>query len=336
VKVLVADDDPIMRLFLSRVLAASGYEVVTAANGLEAEKLLQSKNGPKLAIVDWVMPGMDGIELCSRVRSRRDCPYVYLLLVTSKNAQQEVLKGLEAGADDYLTKPVQVAELQARLRIGKRIIDLQQQLIEACEATQFKASHDSLTSLWNRSAILSLLENHFAKAQREDTDVTVLMIDVDHFKDVNDTYGHVQGDIVLCEVARRMRSALRPYDLLGRYGGEEFLVIAPECSLHDGGAVGERIRHAISDTPVDLDGAPLIVTVSVGVATGRKLSLEVESQLLQSADMALYKAKQSGRNCVKMAETSSILTDFSRPRCVPEQRTLKLYNPSEYSDVRVT
>jgi diguanylate cyclase (GGDEF)-like protein len=302
VKVLVADDDPLMRLLLSRVLTDSGYEVSLATDGEEAWKLLQGENAPSLAILDWVMPGMDGIELCSRIRSRKDCPYVYTLLFTSKNKQTEMLKGLDAGADDYLTKPVQIAELQARLRVGKRIIELQRQLLEAYESTQFQASHDSLTSMWNRSAILRLLEAQLAKTVREKRDVTVLLIDIDHFKTVNDTYGHLQGDSVLREIAHRMSSALRSYDLLGRYGGEEFLVIVPDCTIQDAATVGERVRQAIADTPIDVDGNPLTVTVSIGVAAGMKLSADTESQLLDAADKALYEAKRSGRNCVRTAE----------------------------------
>ncbi len=327
-KVLVADDDSLMRLLLSRVLAASGYEVILAANGQEAWELLQNKDAPSLAILDWVMPGIDGVELCSRVRSRKDCPYVYILLFTSKNKQQEILRGLDAGADDYLTKPIQIAELQARLRVGQRIISLQQQLIEAYESTQFQASHDPLTSIWNRRAILRLLESQFAKTERENKDLTVLLIDVDHFKTVNDTYGHLQGDIVLLEIARRMSSALRSYDLIGRYGGEEFLAIVPDCSIKDAATVGERLRQVIADTPIDVNGSPLSVAVSVGAAAGTKVSVESESQLLQAADKALYEAKQAGRNCVKTAETLSIVNPLKLSQTTVQQLTFGMSLPS--------
>ena len=327
-KVLVADDDALMRLLLSRVLAASGYEVILAANGQEAWELLQTKDAPSLAILDWVMPGIDGVELCSRVRSRKDCPYVYILLFTSKNKQQEILRGLDAGADDYLTKPIQIAELQARLRVGKRIIGLQHQLLEAYESTQFQASHDPLTSIWNRRAILRLLESQFAKTEREKKDLAVLLIDVDHFKTVNDTYGHLQGDIVLLEIARRMSSALRTYDLIGRYGGEEFLAIVPDCSIKDAATVGERLRRVIADTPIDVNGSPLSVAVSVGAAAGTKVSVESESQLLQAADKALYEAKQAGRNCVKTAETLSIVNPLKLSETTVQQLTFGMSLPS--------
>jgi len=328
VKVLVADDDSLMRLLLSRVLAASGYEVILAVNGQEAWELLQNKDAPSLAILDWVMPGIDGVELCSRVRSRKDCPYVYILLFTSKNKQQEILRGLDAGADDYLTKPIQIAELQARLRVGKRIIGLQHQLLEAYESTQFQASHDPLTSIWNRRAILRLLESQFAKTEREKKDLAVLLIDVDHFKTVNDTYGHLQGDIVLLEIARRMSSALRTYDLIGRYGGEEFLAIVPDCSIKDAATVGERLRRVIADTPIDVNGSPLSVAVSVGAAAGTKVSVESESQLLQAADKALYEAKQAGRNCVKTAETLSIVNPLKLSETTVQQLTFGMSLPS--------
>jgi two-component system cell cycle response regulator len=230
VKVLIAEDDMVSRRLLEAMLSRWGYEVVVTRDGLEAWHVLQTANTSLLAILDWIMPGIDGVEVCRRVRQRGQEPYIYLLLLTTKGRKENIIEGLEAGADDYLTKPFDPHELQVRLRAGKRIVTLQAELIEAREALRIQATHDPLTNIWNRRAIIETLSNELARAGREGVPVAVVLADLDYFKRINDTYGHVAGDAVLCEATNRMRASLRTYDTIGRYGGEEFLIILPNCT----------------------------------------------------------------------------------------------------------
>ncbi len=298
-RILVAEDDPVSRHLLEAFLAKWGYEVIVAADGVEARRVLQHDNAPNLALLDWMMPGTDGVEICREVRKRAAEPYTYILLVTAKGQKQDILEGLEAGADDYLTKPFDPYELRARLRAGRRILELQEQLILAREQLRAEATHDSLTGVWNRAAIVEILHRELARAQRENTSVAAIMADLDHFKKINDTYGHLAGDAVLREVTRRMRASMRPYDALGRYGGEEFLVVAPGCDPATAFKIAERLRECVSREPVDIFEGPFPVTLSVGVAASRETK-EAE-QLVQMADAALYRAKTAGRNRAELA-----------------------------------
>src|SRR6266567_8844525 len=242
--ILVAEDDPIFRRLLQNRLQSWGYRVITVENGAEAWELLQQPHTPDLLILDWIMPGVDGIELCRRIREKQRDRYQYILLVSGKDEKQEVVAGLEAGADDYLTKPFDTGELRARLRAGTRILTLQLKLIQAREALRFRATHDDLTGLWSRGATLHLLNGELQRGLRSGTSTGILMIDLDHFKRVNDTYGHVVGDSVLKEAGHRIIQALRPYDFAGRYGGEEFLAVLSNCTQDDLEKIAERARGA--------------------------------------------------------------------------------------------
>ncbi len=296
---LIAEDDPVSRRLLEAFLVKWDYEVVSVTDGTAAERELQSEDAPRLAILDWMMPGINGIDICREVRKRAAEPYIYILLVTAKGQQEDVLRGLEAGADDYLTKPYDPPELRARLRSGRRIVELHAQLIAAREQLRVEATHDPLTGLWNRSAVLELLQRELARSEREKSPVAVILADVDKFKNINDTSGHLGGDAVLREVAGRMRASLRPYDGVGRYGGEEFLVVAPGRDAAGGLKLAERLRASIGDTPVSTFEGVFAVTLSLGVGTNRETCRADE--LVRAADAALYRAKEAGRNRVEVA-----------------------------------
>jgi two-component system, cell cycle response regulator len=310
-RILVADDEPISRHLMTSLLTRWGHQVVVARDGNEAWDILCSLDSPTLAIIDWMMPGLDGIELCRRVRARVDHPYTYILLVTARQEKQDIVDGLDAGADDYLGKPVDERELKARLRVGNRILDLQERLLKAYEYTRFEATHDSLTGLWNRRAILEFLFQQHSRAEREATDLSVLLIDLDHFKLVNDVHGHLVGDVVLQQVAERARRFLRTYDWLGRYGGEEFVIVAPGCTAPAAASMAERIRLAICSTPISVNGRDVPVAASIGVAS--HYIGDSPDSLLRAADDAMYVAKASGRNRIACdsAKCGSIKEDQS-------------------------
>ena len=306
-RVLIAEDDPVSRRALEAILLKWGYEVVTCSDGSEAWQMLQSPESPQLAILDWMMPGMDGAEICREVRRRQKVPYVYLVMLTARSQREDVLLGLEAGADDYLIKPFDSLELKGRLRSGRRILDLQTELISAQESLRFQATHDPLTGLWNRSGILSILDRELARAGRVGSNLSVIMVDLDHFKNINDTLGHLAGDMVLQETARRMRNSLRSYDEIGRYGGEEFLIVAPGSTSADAAKLGERLCGTICQDPV-VTGADRTIKVfaSMGVAANNSCPDVDADRLLRIADVALYRAKQRGRNCVETASAADL------------------------------
>jgi diguanylate cyclase (GGDEF)-like protein len=250
---------------------------------------------------------------------QRPEPYTYILLLTAKDAKESVVEGLESGADDYLTKPFNPQELKARIRVGLRLLELEDKLVQAREAMRYKATHDTLTGIWNRGAILDALNREIWRSRREGSSLGVLLADLDHFKSVNDTYGHLAGDCVLREVARRMQADIRSYDALGRYGGEEFLILLPNCGNRETREKAERIRVAIVQGPMDTPAGPLNITMSIGgVATG-DWPADSANQILQMADLALYRAKEEGRNRTVMAgktehdETHHAALELSSP-----------------------
>ncbi len=305
-KVLVAEDDQASSRLLQASLQKWGYEVVACRNGAEAWAALQGEDAPRLAILDWMMPELDGIEVCRRIRSRASAPYVYVLLLTAKGQREDIITGLDAGADDYLTKPVYPRELELRLRTGRRILDLQSDLISTREALRIQATVDPLTVVSNRRAILETIEHELFRASRQMLPMGVILIDLDRFKSVNDKYGHAVGDAVLIEAARRMRVTIRPYDTLGRYGGEEFLVVTPGCDLANSARIAERLRAALANAPIQTTAGPLIVTASFGVAASAAESATDSSRLIHAADEALYRAKGKGRDRVVAAENAEL------------------------------
>jgi diguanylate cyclase (GGDEF)-like protein len=312
VKILVADDDAVSRRLLEVTVKKWGYDVVVADDGDKAWDVLQREDAPQLAILDWVMPGMDGPEICRQVRTFGDQRYIYLLLLTAKSEKEDLIEGMEAGADDFLTKPFDVQELRTRLRAGTRILELQETLRE-------QATHDSLTGLWNRAATFDFLRRELSRAERQGTLVSVVMADIDHFKPINDTHGHLVGDVVLREVARRLSSSVRDYDVTGRFGGEEFLLVFPGCAVRNAVDRAEQLRACVNREPVETSEGPIPVTLSLGVAGSEAARATDPDSLLRAADAALYRAKNGGRDRVEVAAAEELHAQPSPPG--PRSRT---------------
>jgi two-component system, cell cycle response regulator len=306
-RILVAEDSKVYRHLISNCLKEWDFDFVVASDGKEAWEIVEGTWAPTLAILDWVLPGISGLELCQRIRSRVDNErYVYTIVLTAKNHRHDLLAAMEAGADDFLSKPFDPPELKARLLAGRRIILLQRELIAARESLRFAATHDSMTNLLNRVEIISFLRREIARGRREQRPVGILLADLDHFKHINDTYGHSAGDAVLQEAARRFRSGLRVYDGVGRYGGEEFLLILPGCDLDATAMRAEGIRRLIEKDAIVAPQGSVSATVSMGVAVAdfaQDVSVEA---LLEGADEALYRAKHAGRNRVECHEPSLV------------------------------
>jgi two-component system, cell cycle response regulator len=319
-RVLVADDSDMYRKMLRTLLEEWGYEVVLAANGYEAQAILDSNDAPPLAILNCFMPGLDGLELCELIRARKQ-GYVYTILLTAADRESDVLKGFELGADDYIRKPFKELELKARLKVGERLICLQEALGNENQALRVEASRDSLLRLWNRRAIYALLKTELSRAERSKTPLSVFFIDLDFFKLVNDTYGHLVGDDVLLSVAKKVSGAVREYDHVGRCGGEEFLVVLPNCPVEAALEVAERVRQHVCDEPIVIATTQLRITVSIGLSQWR--SDQELPDLLRRADVALYRAKQNGRNRVEV-ESASEMDDAPNEKRLDARHSLAL------------
>jgi diguanylate cyclase (GGDEF)-like protein len=298
-RVLIADDSLVSRHLLEATLRKWNYEVKVACDGTEAWNMLRSDDPPRIAILDWVMPGMSGPEVCKRVREHAkngELNYTYLLLLTSKSQREDLIEGMEAGADDYLTKPFDQHELKVRLRAGSRVIDLQRELVAAREELREQATKDFLTRIWNRSSILDILQRELIRGAREKRSLGVVLADLDHFKAINDTFGHFAGDAVLREFTRRVSGVMRSYDAIGRYGGEEFLVVLPGCDDLCTASQAERMRVSVAQDPILIDDQHHQLTASFGAVCFRpEMNVTAES-LIRIADDALYEAKRQGRN----------------------------------------
>ncbi len=294
-RVLIADDDITSRSVLSSVLRKCEHDVLETSNGAEAWEAVQQFDAPPLAIINWTMPEMDGLTLCGRIRLLNPEQRPYIIMLTGLEAQTHLSEGLDAGADEYLSKPFDPAELRARVGAAERIILLQAALARTSQT-------DALTQLPNRTGILRTLQNELFRAPREGQAIGVAILDVDHFKTFNDTHGHPAGDDLLQMLASRCLEALRPYDILGRYGGEEFMVVAPNCDPDEG--PWERLREAVSSRPLHTCAGDLSVTVSVGVAyEDGSLGLD---KVIEAAGQALARAKAAGRNRVELDNCSVI------------------------------
>jgi len=289
---------------LTGIVKKWGYEAVAVPDGEAAWETLRKEDAPQLAILDWNMPGMNGLDVCRRLRELDRAEPPYIIFLTSRNEKDSIVEGLEAGANDYVIKPYNNAELWARVRVGQRMIEMQTATNNAKKALAHEAMHDPLTGVLNRRAILESLEIEISRAMRQDALLSIGMFDIDHFKQVNDRYGHQTGDEVLCGFVRAIQGSLRDYDLIGRYGGEEFLVVAPGSSGGEEEGLYERLRDRVAERGIATRSGPVSVTVSIGVAVATGTGSVDE--LLAAADSALYRAKNEGRNRVAYAWNNSV------------------------------
>jgi diguanylate cyclase (GGDEF)-like protein len=316
-RVLLAEDDTATRLILQCWLGDNGFEIVVANDGNEAWSILEQAHPPEILILDWTMPGIDGIELCRKVRNKDRAYYPYVLMIAARNEKQDVAHALESGADDYLVKPFSKSDLRARLGVAKRIFTLQDGLIRAREQLRLEATKDSLTGLFNRAAFLDLFGRELSRAGRSRSSTGFLLMDLDKFKVVNDTYGHLIGDHVLRETAQRITQNVRAYDLVGRYGGEEFCVVLPDCSMSQVRERAETIRASFADEPLRVGTGTVPITLSIG-ATAASADAGSISSMIATADVGLYRAKSAGRNRTVFCEkrwdgvTDSLETTVAR------------------------
>jgi len=300
-KVLIAEDDILSSRALEEFLTKWGYDSTVTHNGNQAWKAFKENiqnirshenKALRIAILDWEMPEMKGIELCKKIREYskdKSDVYIYIILLTGKDRQEEIIKGLSAGADDYITKPFDFMELRVRLKNAERIILTQ-------DRERQRASTDNLTQLWSRNKILEFLNEETEREGRYGEIIGVVMADIDYFKKINDTYGHVVGDQVLKEVAFRLKNSMRRYDKIGRYGGDEFIAVFPRCGHKQIKSVAERLRKSVSSNDIKTSSGPLKVTVSIGATCSENCPSVSSEELIKSSDKALINAKKQGRN----------------------------------------
>jgi diguanylate cyclase (GGDEF)-like protein len=300
-KILVAEDDPVSLRQLQACLAEWGYEVTSVTDGQKALEIFQVPDPPRLAILSWVLPGMNGIDVCREIRKRTRRPYTYILILTARVKKQALVEGWPAGADDYLAKPYNPHELRARLRTGRRTLDLRSQLLSAYRLIQAQMTVDPLTGVWSRDVILEILKRQLILSSHSDSPMGLMFVNVDHFKKMNDTFGPFAGDTILREVVRRVRVALRPPDSIGRSKADEFVIVLPGCDAPTAATLAEKFRTRVDRRAFDTSEGMVPVTVSLGVVIApakRALDLNVAWSL---AAEAVARAKASGRNRVEFA-----------------------------------
>lgn len=306
--ILVVDDDIVTRSIIEKYLVKAGFEVTCAGNGREALSVLK-QNQFRIVLTDWMMPEIDGPQLCQLIRKQKSDHYIFIILVTSRDSKNDIVSGLESGADDYLTKPIHPAELIARINTGIRILNLEQSLKSANQEIRLLSITDTLTGAFNRSYLNERFDQELCRAQRYGHDLTILIADIDFFKKVNDTYGHQNGDTVLKQFSKCFQGQLRAeVDWIVRYGGEEFLIILPETNCQAGRSVAERLRKSVEalSIPVIAQDAMIQITASFGgvsILFSKASELQTTlDQLIYQADEQLYLSKNEGRNKVNLIE----------------------------------
>lgn len=303
-RVLIAEDDLTSRTMLEGVLKKWGYAPVVTSDGQSAWQELQGQDPPRLVILDWNMPGIDGLEVCRKLRQTPDSNLTYVILLTARGAKSDIVAGLDAGANDYISKPYDIDELHARIGVGQRMVELQAELKNARDALAYEARHDSLTAILNRRTIRDALSRELARVSREGGMVAVGLCDIDFFKKVNDTYGHQAGDEVLCALVRCLRGNLREYDYIGRYGGEEFLIVISSVDSLDEAELFGRLCRRIEQDEIQSSAGTLRITASIGVARG--IPNDTVDTIVARADVALYRAKHNGRNQIAIAREDDL------------------------------
>ncbi len=297
--ILIAEDDPVSRKLLEKILIKAGNKVVSVENGQKALELFNDRFFP-IVLTDWMMPEMDGLELCRAIRKNTYPGYVFIILLTAKNSKDDIIRGLRAGADDYLTKPFSHAELIARLNTGKRVLELERSLKDANEEIRVLSITDPLTGTYNRGYMTERFPQEIKRARRYSRALSIILCDIDHFKKVNDTYGHLAGDRVLKDFAQCIRYSIRQdVDWTARYGGEEFLIVLPETDVNGGSVMAERLQSELSQRVTETQGKKISITASFGV-TGFSPDTPDEmispEAMVSKADKYLYQAKREGRN----------------------------------------
>ena len=302
-KVLVADDDATTRRMLCALAAKWGYQPVEAHDGQSAWAALQTPDPPRMLILDWHMPGLDGLSICREVRLRQssNLPYTYIIFLTVRQETEDLVVALEAGADDYLAKPFDSRELEARMRAGRRIIELQDELLETKDQIERLSVTDPLTGALNRRGIMATLERAIADAMTDRATLSVLVIDLDDLKHINDTVGHAAGDAALVAATDRMRATIEPSGTLGRLGGDEFLAVLPKSAPDEASRLAQQVLDDVAAVALDFDGHRLALGASGGFATWNRA--ETSHELLARADAALYLAKAKGRARLALAPT---------------------------------
>jgi two-component system cell cycle response regulator len=307
-RALIADDDPITRAILVKAMKPWNMEVTVATDGTEAWDALSSGQPPELAIVDWMMPGMDGIELCRRVREYPALAGIYVILLTGRGSRMDLVAGLDAGADDYMVKPIDTEELRARVQVGIRVANLQGRLAERVDELQSARDHlarlvstDALTNLYSRRWWFELAATEFSRGRRYDRAFSVMVIDLDFFKQVNDTFGHDAGDRLLRAFADMLQVECRQSDILGRLGGEEFAILVPETPVGAAQHIAGRIREACRKLKVTTPAGDVTCSCSIGISQVQADDDDIDD-VLRRSDAALYEAKRSGRDCCKSHE----------------------------------
>jgi len=294
-KVLIAEDDLVSSRLLETYLDKWGYDVLATGDGNEAWEAIQDPEAPNLVISDWMMPNMDGLALCRKIRQMKRSGYVYFIILTTKVRKEDLIEGLEAGADDFLTKPFNKDELRYRVKIGERIIELERRILNL-------AYLDPLTGVLNRRALMERIEGEINRAVRGSAPLSLIFTDIDHFKQINDGYGHQAGDLVLRHFTEQLSGAARSYDFVGRYGGEEFMVCLSGANDHQAKLVAERMRKRVEEMTIMLtkNTQSIRITASFGVASYELESEESVDSLIGRADEAMYRAKREGRNRVSV------------------------------------